>query len=82
MGRPNPSRETKFSGANGDRGIFFPVQLTKKRSLPYVVGPRSIELQMCELNKKRSLPYVVGPRSARPNSQARTGTGEYFFLFS
>ena len=26
---PNPSRETKFSGANADREIFiFPVQLT------------------------------------------------------
>ena len=25
-GRPNPSRETKFSGANGDRKIFiFPI---------------------------------------------------------
>ena len=28
MELPNPSRETKFSGANGDREIFiFPVQL-------------------------------------------------------
>ena len=28
MGLPNPSRETKFSGANGDREYFiFPVQL-------------------------------------------------------
>ena len=32
MGRPNLSRETKFSGANGDREIFiFPVQLTTSR---------------------------------------------------
>ena len=32
MGLPNPSRETKFSGANGDRKIFiFPVQLTTSR---------------------------------------------------
>ena len=31
-GRPNPSRETIFSGANGDREIsIFPVQLTTKR---------------------------------------------------
>ena len=31
-GMPNPSRETKFSGANGDRGILiFPVQLTTSR---------------------------------------------------
>ena len=31
-GRPNPSRETKVSGANGDREIFiFPVQLTTSR---------------------------------------------------
>ena len=32
MERLNPSRETKFSGANGDREIFiFPVQLTTSR---------------------------------------------------
>ena len=32
MGLPNPSRETKFSGANADREIFiFPVQLTTCR---------------------------------------------------
>ena len=31
-GLPNPSRETKFSGANGDREIFiFPFQLTTSR---------------------------------------------------
>ena len=30
--RPNPSRDTKFSGANGARDIFvFPVQLTTIR---------------------------------------------------
>ena len=29
---PNSSRETKFSGANADRGIFiFPVRLTTSR---------------------------------------------------
>ena len=32
MGLPNPSRETKFSGANGHREILiFPVQLTTSR---------------------------------------------------
>ena len=32
MGRLNPSRETKFSGTHGDRGIFiFPVQMTTSR---------------------------------------------------
>ena len=32
MGLPNPSREAKFSGANGDREIsIFPVQLTTSR---------------------------------------------------
>ena len=32
-GLPNPSRETKFSGANADREIFiFPVQLTTCRT--------------------------------------------------
>ena len=31
-GRPSPTRETKFSGANGDREIFiFPAQLTTSR---------------------------------------------------
>ena len=31
-GRLNPSRETKFSGTHGDRGIFiFPVQLITSR---------------------------------------------------
>ena len=32
MGRLNPSRETKFSGTHGDRGVFiFPVQLITSR---------------------------------------------------
>ena len=32
MGRSNPSYETRFSGANGDREIYiFPVQLTTSR---------------------------------------------------
>ena len=32
MGLPNPSRETKFSGANGDREKdIFPVQLITSR---------------------------------------------------
>ena len=32
MRLPNPSSETKFSGANGDRELFiFPVQLTTNR---------------------------------------------------
>ena len=32
MGLPNPSRETKVAGANGDRETFiFPVQLTTCR---------------------------------------------------
>ena len=31
MGLPNPSRETKFSGANGDNEyIIFPVQLADR----------------------------------------------------
>ena len=31
-GLPKPSRETKFSGTNADRGMFiFPVQLTTRR---------------------------------------------------
>ena len=31
MGLPNPSRETKFSGANGDKNyLTFPVQLADR----------------------------------------------------
>ena len=31
-GQPNPSRKTKFSGADGDRDLFiFPIQLTTSR---------------------------------------------------
>ena len=42
MGLPNPSRETKFSGANADREIFiFPVQLTVQDWQPYPVDPYS-----------------------------------------
>ena len=44
MGRPNPSSETKFSGAKGDREIFiFRVQLTTSRIgwQPYPVDPYS-----------------------------------------
>ena len=33
MGLSNPSRETKLSGANGEKEIFiFPVQLTTSRT--------------------------------------------------
>ena len=42
--RTRLARETKFSGANGDREIFiFPVQLTTNRigNLPYPVDPYS-----------------------------------------
>ena len=42
MELPNPSRETKFSGANADREILiFPVQLTTSRigNLTYPVDP-------------------------------------------
>ena len=42
---PNPSRETKFSGANGDREMFiFPVQLTTSRigSLTWLILTFSI----------------------------------------
>ena len=40
---PNPSRETTFSGANGDRENFiFPVQLTHEQDWqPYPVDPYS-----------------------------------------
>ena len=43
-GRPNPSRETKFWGVNGDGEKFiFTVQLTMSRigNLPYPVDPYS-----------------------------------------
>ena len=38
-GRLNPSRETKFSGVYGNRGIFiFPVQLTTSAGLATLPG--------------------------------------------
>ena len=38
MGRPNLSRETKFSGANGTREItIFPVQLTASKIDKYLI---------------------------------------------
>ena len=44
MSRPNPSRETKFSGANGDREMFiFPVQLTTSWMGNSTVNPYSAE---------------------------------------
>ena len=47
MGLPNPSRETKFSGANRDRErSIFPVQLTTSRidSLTRLI----LTLAMCD----------------------------------
>ena len=49
MGRPNPSHETKFSGANGDREIFiFSVQLTTSRigNLTWLIHT----LAMCDIH--------------------------------
>ena len=45
MGRPNLTRETKLSGANGDReNSVFPVQLTHKQDWqPYPVDAQSAE---------------------------------------
>ena len=46
MRRPNLCRETRVSGANGDRGTsIFPVQLTTRRigNLTYPVDPYSAE---------------------------------------
>ena len=42
MGRLNPSRETKFSGTHGDRGIFFPCSADHEQDWqPYPVKPYS-----------------------------------------
>ena len=42
-GRPNPSRQTKFSGANGDKGnIRFPCSADREQDWqPYPVDPNS-----------------------------------------
>ena len=48
MGRPNPSREAKFSGANGDREIFsFPVQPTTSR-IANLITRLIITLAICD----------------------------------
>ena len=49
-GLPNPSRETKFSGANADREkIIFPVQLTTSRigNLPRLIHTFALSIYMC-----------------------------------
>ena len=48
MGLPNPSRETKFSGANADGEIsFFPCSTDHEQDwLPYPVDPYSCD--MCD----------------------------------
>ena len=41
-GRLNPSRETKFSGTHGDRGIFLPCSADHEQDWqPYPVDPYS-----------------------------------------
>ena len=41
-GRLNPSRETKFSGTHGDRGIFFPCSAEHEQDWQlYPVDPYS-----------------------------------------
>ena len=41
--RLNPSRETKFSGSNGDREkLFFPTQLTTRAGLATTIHTRSM----------------------------------------
>ena len=59
MGRLNPSRETKFSGANGGRRIFiFPVELTTSRigSLTWLMHNLLYVLTIHKLISKLLLP--------------------------
>ena len=53
---PNPSRETKFSGANGDREIFtFPVELTTRAGMAGSLT-RSIHIL---LSNQNTLLYLI-----------------------
>ena len=66
MGRPNPSRETKFSDTHGDRGIHIcPVQLTTSRignlnrlvhTLLYVMTIHTYIVHCGILKKKQNAP--------------------------
>ena len=70
-GLPNPSRETKFSGANGGRKIFiFPVQLTTSRigNLTRLI----LTLATCDdytYIHDTIITILSGPRLGRTNAQ-------------
>ena len=54
MGRLNPSRETKFLGTHGDRGIFFPCSADYEQDWqPYPVDPqvRFVQVEMSPLSR-------------------------------
>ena len=84
-GRSNPSREPKFSGANGDREIFiFPVQLTTSRigNLPRSVCVQtgvSVVIQYSPYSYFLSFFFVFHVCLASSSSQARIGAGKYIF---
>ena len=65
----NPSREAKFSGTHGDRGIFFPVQLTTSRigNLTRLIHTLLYVMTVPTSSKEHFLlqqPYPVDPYSA------------------
>ena len=73
MGRPNPSRESNFSGANGNWETFiFPVELTTSRianltrlihTLLYVM---TIHTYMMQPNKVKLFPGATVPKAGTP----------------
>ena len=88
MGLPNPSRETKFSGPNEVREEFiFPVQLADHEQdwQPYPFDPYTLakcddhtyihQIQPEYGDEQADAGWDCRNRLARPNSQARTGTG-------
>ena len=75
MGRLNPSRETKFSGAYGDRGIFpFPVQLTTGRigNLSYPVDPYTL-LYVMTMCVCVFFPFILDIKFVGRTSRGHTG---------
>ena len=60
MGRPNPSRETKFSGADGDRvTLIFPSQLTSSRIIDSLTRSIHTLLYVIDHTNIRTSPPIL-----------------------
>ena len=80
MGLSNPSRETKFSGANGDREILiFPVRLTTSRigNLTRLILTLAIFVTIRKTirNQANARRYLLGSKTS-PGEERGNETGK------